>query len=89
MQSSQFIAKVLPLELFSQPVAGGGGASEPEPHYTPNVGSEGMEPDVSADPDARLDRLAAEVLAARRDVLRIQAALRDHVAALQRRPQAG
>lgn len=48
-----------------------------------------MEPDVSADPDARLDRLTAEVLAARRDVLRIQAALRDHVAALQRRPQAG
>lgn len=88
MQSSQFIAKVLPVELFSQPVAGGG-ASEPEPHHTPNVGSEGMEPDVSADPDARLDRLAAEVLAARRDVLRIQAALRDHVAALQRRPQAG
>lgn len=89
MQSSQFIAKVLPLELFSQPVARGQGASEPEPYYTPNVGSEGMEPDVSADPDARLDRLTAEVLAARRDVLRIQAALRDHVAALQRRPQAG
>lgn len=87
MQSSEFIAKVLPLELFNQPA--GGGASEPKPHYTPNVGSEGMEPDVSADPDARLDRLAAEVLAARRDVLRIQAALRDHVAALQPRPQAG
>lgn len=83
MQASPLFARLLPVEMF-----GGGGAEEPEPCHTPNVSSPGMDEFIDAVED-RADRLQAEVLAARQDVLRIRAALRVLAEAQRPRPRAG
>lgn len=88
MQPSKFVAKVLPMEAFSNP-AGGGGASWPEPCNTPNVRSGSMtEPAIDGLAE-RVDALTTQILECRRLAVIAQLLLLDRLLDLPTDSQAG
>ena len=88
MQPSKFVAKVLPMEAFGES-AGGGGASRPKPHNTPNVRSGSMTvPAIDGLAD-RVDALATEILECQRLAVIAQLLLLDRLLDRQSDSQAG
>ena len=86
MQPSKFVAKVLPMEAFTE---SGGGASRPKPHNTPNVRSGSMTAPATDGLADRVDALATEILECQRLAVIAQLLLLDRLLDRQSDSQAG
>ena len=85
MQPSKFVAKVLPMEAFTE----SGGASRPKPHNTPNVRSGSMTAPATDGLADRVDALATEILECQRLAVIAQLLLLDRLLDRQSDSQAG